>query len=130
MLFRSPHGTEAEFTVNGAWEKEKLAANKRVPIEHLPHLMSKIHSHVDHFQRTHGGFGKALFFWTENKKKNSLYHHIAKDAGVPGVNLRDTEPGAWLDEEWSKKYKASIDCNHPKGFSQRAHCQGKKKRRK
>ena len=28
---RMPHGTEAEFTVNGAWEKEKLAANKRVP---------------------------------------------------------------------------------------------------
>ena len=23
-------------------------------------------------------------------------------------------------EEWSKKYKKSIDCSHPKGFSQRA----------
>ena len=29
---------------------------------------------------------------------------------------------------WSKRYKDSIDCNHPKGFSQRAHCQGRKKR--
>ena len=28
---------------------------------------------------------------------------------------------------WSKKYKRSIDCNNPKGFSQKAHCQGKKK---
>lgn len=28
---------------------------------------------------------------------------------------------------WSEKYKKSIDCNNPKGFSQRAHCQGKKK---
>ena len=28
---------------------------------------------------------------------------------------------------WSKKYKKSIDCDNPKGFSQRAHCQGKKK---
>jgi len=28
---------------------------------------------------------------------------------------------------WSQKYKKSIDCNNPKGFSQRAHCQGKKK---
>jgi hypothetical protein len=28
---------------------------------------------------------------------------------------------------WSKKYKASIDCDHPKGFSQKAHCAGKKK---
>ena len=33
-----------------------------------------------------------------------------------------------IDEEWSDKYKKSIDCNNPKGFSQRAHCQGKKKR--
>ena len=31
-------------------------------------------------------------------------------------------------EKWSQKYKRSIDCNNPKGFSQRAHCQGKKKR--
>ena len=29
---------------------------------------------------------------------------------------------------WSKKYKKSIDCNNPKGFSQKAHCKGKKKR--
>ena len=29
---------------------------------------------------------------------------------------------------WSSKYKKNIDCNNPKGFSQKAHCQGKKKR--
>jgi GH24 family phage-related lysozyme (muramidase) len=33
-----------------------------------------------------------------------------------------------LDEKWSEKYKRSIDCSHPKGFSQKAHCQGKKKK--
>jgi hypothetical protein len=32
-----------------------------------------------------------------------------------------------VDEGWSDKYKKSIDCSNPKGFSQRAHCQGKKK---
>jgi hypothetical protein len=31
---------------------------------------------------------------------------------------------------WSEKYKKSIDCNNPKGFSQRSHCQGRKKRLK
>jgi hypothetical protein len=31
------------------------------------------------------------------------------------------------NEDWSEKYKRSIDCNNPKGFSQKAHCQGKKK---
>ena len=30
---------------------------------------------------------------------------------------------------WSNKYKKSIDCNNPKGFSQKAHCQGRKKRK-
>ena len=34
------------------------------------------------------------------------------------------------NEEWSEKYKKSIDCSHPKGFSQRAHCQGLKKKSK
>ena len=33
----------------------------------------------------------------------------------------------YLTEKWSDKYKKSIDCNNPKGFSQKAHCQGKKK---
>ncbi len=30
-----------------------------------------------------------------------------------------------LNEKWSQKYKDSIDCENPKGFSQRAHCRGK-----
>ena len=33
-----------------------------------------------------------------------------------------------MQEGWSDKYKKSIDCNNPKGFSQRAHCQGRKKK--
>lgn len=32
-----------------------------------------------------------------------------------------------INEKWSEKYKKSIDCNNPKGFSQRAHCHGKNK---
>lgn len=35
---------------------------------------------------------------------------------------------AILAEAWSTKYKRSINCNNPKGFSQRAHCQGRKKK--
>jgi predicted kinase len=30
---------------------------------------------------------------------------------------------------WSEKYKKSIDCSNPKGFSQKAHCAGRKKRK-
>lgn len=32
-------------------------------------------------------------------------------------------------EKWSKKYKRSIDCSNPKGFSQKAHCAGRRKRK-
>lgn len=34
----------------------------------------------------------------------------------------------YIDEKWSQKYKRSIDCARPKGFSQRAHCAGRKKK--
>lgn len=33
-------------------------------------------------------------------------------------------------EKWSSKYKKSINCSRPKGFSQKAHCAGRKKRKK
>lgn len=35
--------------------------------------------------------------------------------------------GESANEAWSEKYKRSINCNNPKGFSQRAHCAGRKK---
>jgi hypothetical protein len=33
-----------------------------------------------------------------------------------------------LTEKWSEKYKKSINCDNPKGFSQKAHCDGKRKK--
>ena len=38
--------------------------------------------------------------------------------------MKSTE---FINEGWSQKYKNSINCSHPKGFSQKAHCAGKKK---
>ena len=32
-------------------------------------------------------------------------------------------------EKWSNKYKRSINCSNPKGFSQKAHCAGRRKRK-
>ena len=32
-----------------------------------------------------------------------------------------------ISEKWSEKYKRSINCSNPKGFSQKAHCAGRKK---
>ncbi len=33
-----------------------------------------------------------------------------------------------INEKWSDKYKRSINCSNPKGFSQKAHCAGRKKK--
>jgi hypothetical protein len=33
----------------------------------------------------------------------------------------------FVTEKWTKKYKKSINCSNPKGFSQKAHCAGRKK---
>jgi Nucleotidyltransferase domain len=33
-----------------------------------------------------------------------------------------------IDETWSNKFKRSINCSHPRGFSQRAHCAARRKR--
>lgn len=38
------------------------------------------------------------------------------------------ESDDYLEEKWSQKYKDSINCSNPKGFSQRAHCAGRKKK--
>ena len=43
------------------------------------------------------------------------------------VNTKKKANEDQLDEKWSQKYKDSINCSNPKGFSQKAHCQGKNK---
>lgn len=56
-----------------------------------------------------------------------------KDASIEELirdfshTAKDTYAEHDIAEKWSKKYKDSIDCSNPKGFSQKAHCAGKKK---
>jgi hypothetical protein len=54
------------------------------------------------------------------QKINQLRERIAQ--------LREKEPEDYIEEKWSQKYKSSINCSNPKGFSQRAHCAGRKKK--
>ena len=41
--------------------------------------------------------------------------------------LIETAEKVIVKEKWTQKYKSSINCSNPKGFSQKAHCAGKKK---
>jgi hypothetical protein len=47
------------------------------------------------------------------------FYRDEKEAGTPEDQI---------NEKWSRKYKQGIDCSHPKGFSQRAHCAGRRAR--
>ena len=44
-----------------------------------------------------------------------------------GKNTWNESVEQGVAEGWSQKYKKSINCSHPRGFSQKAHCAGKKK---
>ena len=50
---------------------------------------------------------------------------VTYDKNTGQIKLTQRES---VNEKWSQKYKRSINCNNPKGFSQRAHCQGRKKK--
>lgn len=60
-------------------------------------------------------------------QKNSKL--VANVVGILDQVLTPTidESADYLDEKWSQKYKRSINCDRPRGFSQRAHCAGRKK---
>lgn len=47
-----------------------------------------------------------------------------------GYQHRENQPvdEDYVEEKWSQKYKKSINCANPRGFSQRAHCAGRKKK--
>ena len=62
--------------------------------------------------------------WKELTKKMDNYQTKHSFSEFIFPEHKDEE----LTEKWSQKYKKSIDCNNPKGFSQKAHCQGKKKK--
>jgi multimeric flavodoxin WrbA len=56
-----------------------------------------------------------MVVWAEMLKSNNP----SKEARHGSVDI---------NEAWSAKYKKSINCSNPKGFSQKAHCAGRKKK--
>ena len=64
---------------------------------------------------------------TEEGKKKNGNGNGANGNGNGNGESNGGSNGGGVSEAWSSKYKKSIDCNNPKGFSQRAHCRGRKK---
>ena len=61
-------------------------------------------------------------------KINSKKKVENKESKNKNMKSISSETKKEFTEKWSQKYKDSINCSNPKGFSQRAHCQGKKKK--
>ena len=80
-----------------------------------------------------GSRGKRVV--AQNVPATALDALLAKLSDKFGVRDTDFEWSAadqkvsedYVEEKWSQKYKKSINCAHPKGFSQKAHCAGRKK---
>jgi len=75
---------------------------------------------------------KKIVRLTETQLTN-LINKIVNEQSDDNLSRFDSEINVedWVEisEKWTQKYKKSIDCSNPKGFSQRAHCQGRKKRK-
>lgn len=59
--------------------------------------------------------------------KESVFEQFEKLSLEEQLRILERVDSKKLNEAWSKKYKDSINCSNPKGFSQKAHCAGKKK---
>ena len=131
---------------------KSIEEEPRVPRKKGQHRGSKSHSDLYTDENPKGTI-KGLKFATVkdakasvNKIKNSGKSHAHKIQAAVAMEQRAREMGktsqaavyrAYINkmkkktkeknEGWSDKYKKSIDCNNPKGFSQKAHCAGKKK---
>jgi len=115
----------------------KRMVAKNVPATALDALLAKLSQKF--------GVRDTDFEWTaaqptvdENQGWAATLESECQTAGTPaiggmwaGYQQRENQPVAedhdYIDEKWSQKYKSSIDCSHPKGFSQKAHCAGRKK---
>ena len=126
--------------------------NPRVPRKKGQHRGSKSHSDLYTDENPKGTI-KGLKFATVkdaresvSKIKSSGRSHAHKIQAAVAMEQRAREMGKTsqaavyrayinkmkkktkkMNEKWSDKYKKSIDCNNPKGFSQKAHCAGRKK---
>jgi len=66
--------------------------------------------------------------YTQKGMKTMFGKRYPNCVKITKEEIEESEEIDLIEEEWSDKYKSSINCKNPKGFSQRAHCQGRKKK--
>ena len=142
---------EEEDIIRRKIQKSPMKTKKSIkkPIGKIPSInLSKGENTEATASGAGGSFVTGLF--SEPKRMDSMFKDEQPKKKVKGGFVSENETGPdgsgkfeyevgghkqdafkkHVDEKWSEKYKKSIDCNNPKGFSQKAHCQGLKKKSK
>jgi hypothetical protein len=69
-----------------------------------------------------------MSLYPDTQRNPALAATVVKMLDTAIGQVADVDEAAdYIEEKWSQKYKSSINCSNPKGFSQRAHCAGRKK---
>jgi hypothetical protein len=63
----------------------------------------------------------------EDQQHDRVLSRISNKVDALSKKINSMQKSDYIEEKWSQKYKSSINCDSPKGFSQRAHCAGRKK---
>jgi hypothetical protein len=115
------------------------AAEKGVDAAHTANNTLKDKSDPAKFDAFVSTLKKPAPAGTESVKENqgwaATYEQSRAYGGQQGAGMtatwqrRENQPvdEDYVEEKWSQKYKRSINCASPKGFSQRAHCAGRNK---
>jgi hypothetical protein len=109
-------------------EKRSIAQNESFTKFDLLILKLKKFLETLPFGKTRlASFAAALYLI---KEENNINEKTIEKSFIEYLNndrWKEFDEYKELNEKWSDKYKRNIDCDNPKGFSQRAHCQGKQK---
>ena len=131
------------------WDTHKQVGMKSKGGKQVPNCVPKESIEEHHSESCPHCGGEMVSEELMNEKKDACYYKVKSrykvwpSAYASGALVKCRKKGAdsWgnggkknesieedqLDEKWTKKYKDSINCSNPKGFSQKAHCAGKKK---
>ena len=113
ILTDEKKGTEKQILSIGKGMRERNGIKGDVSIEDIQEHTQKV---LVNNEKERGAVVEEIHKETDNEK------------GKKGGNLKKKNTKKQNRKKWSNKYKKSIDCNHPKGFSQKQYCKyGRKK---
>ena len=124
----------------GAAEREKKhdAAEKEMKARHargeedMKGSIDRLEKHINTKESVEEAAKKGLYYYVNKRKKAGTSRDASHPKAPTAQAWKDAAKTAKkedidLEEKWTQKYKNSINCSNPKGFSQKAHCASKNK---